>query len=109
MKFVLASDFKMEVSAVVYYKTLDGQESTETFKPDFCQSHKIKPPKDIVVLVPYSGDIGDMLEVSDYDEQYYDYGYWSVLIDGQFYEARDWFTNKTDKPDWATHFTYYSK
>lgn len=39
-------------------------------------------------------------------EAYGDFDYWCVEIDGKMYEST---ISSKENPDWATHFSYYSK
>lgn len=47
-------------------------------------------------------------DLDSYDDmiKYGDFDYWCVEIDGQMYESTN---HNTEKPDWATHFSYYSQ
>lgn len=105
MKFVLEGDYKEDVTVHLKYKTLDGVEVEETVKRVSPTTYKyLGKPDDVVILTPTRMEA---YPIEHYDN-YYDYGYWCVEINGTMYEAKDWFVTRR-QPDWATHFTYYSQ
>lgn len=102
--FVLEGNYKEDITVQVKYTTLDGEEVEATVNRTSTTYKYLGKPDDVVIITPTKMKA---YPIEHYDN-YYDYGYWCVEINGKMYEAKDWFVTRR-QPDWATHFTYYSQ
>lgn len=106
MKFVLMSDLHVSTVTRATGKTMDGEVIDTEVIGGKMSIRTVKLPDEYVIISPMP-EYGDVFTADEYDE-YLDYGRWAVEIDGKIYESNQhWVTE--DKPEWATHFSYYSK
>jgi hypothetical protein len=101
-RFAYLKDFKESIVRTLEYTTIDGM----YFKSEFpTQSWNSLNPE-VVVLHPLP-EYGDVFPISDDSQIGYADGdeYWCIEINGCIYMTRI----GGCKPDWATHYIYFSK
>lgn len=108
-KFILIKEYNAKIVANIKFKELGSDvEQNLTYESKTNYATQIYPEGYICLskLPDWAKDC--VCDIESYEDMshYGDFDYWCVEIDGVIYEVRQ---NFSGKPDWATHFTYYSK
>lgn len=111
-KFVVVNKHEVVSKHKVTYKEIGSDEEQyleyQEMSPKYYQTSTRLPDGYVEVCRVPDRNLDCVNELFSCEDMiaYGDFDYWCVEIDGKMYEST---ISSEEKPDWATHFSYYSK